>query len=137
MVEGHRRPAVAMCPRWKRWPPVGEDKQRTAARVFTQSFGDHRVQAVEALSKITRFNGQEHLERAGEAQHDEPEACSDFNKAQASGTCRTSESSMRAPPGSWTTRTALEASPIFGSTTASINRSGARPLEGEFAREDL
>ena len=82
-----------------RAPTVAEDKQRAGSRIFLELFSDNGMEAVEALAQVARFDGQEHLERTGETQHEAPEVRRDFNNAVATGTCRTSDTSIRTPPG--------------------------------------
>jgi hypothetical protein len=48
-------------------PPVNENKERAASRIFSQLFGHQRIEAIETLAQIARNNRQENLQPAREA----------------------------------------------------------------------
>jgi hypothetical protein len=47
--------------------PVGKDKERPLAQVFTQPLRDQRRQPLEAQAQIDRLDRKEHFQSAGEA----------------------------------------------------------------------
>ena len=104
-------------------PPVGEHKQRPAARVLLEPVANQSVQRVRPRPHVARIERDEDPQTAGEAQHGEDWARA-LISAASSAACPACCKLACAPPGSETSRPACRdvTEACFGSKQTSTSR---------------